>query len=84
MGSDHLNISRSLGHQLLALQKQFGLYKSLRSYESILDIEVFDLAKNKGKKYECVKCGAVVVYDSDCSCTVCDVVCCGTPMKPKK
>jgi len=49
-----------------------------------LNTEVFDLAKNKGKKYECVKCGAVVVYASDCSCTVCDIVCCGTPMKPKK
>jgi hypothetical protein len=43
-----------------------------------------NLAKNKGKKLTCEKCGAVVVYDSDCSCTVCDLVCCGVPMKAKK
>ena len=47
-------------------------------------LEVYDLAKNKGKKYACEKCGAVVVYDSDCNCSVCDLVCCGAPMKAKK
>jgi len=38
----------------------------------------------KGKKYKCEKCGVIVTVDSDCSCTVCDLVCCGAPLKEKK
>jgi len=42
------------------------------------------LAKMKGKKFECTSCGAVAVFDTDCSCGAeCDVVCCGKPMIPR-
>ena len=35
----------------------------------------------KGEKYKCEKCGLVVTIDSDCSCAVCDLICCGEPLK---
>ncbi len=38
----------------------------------------------KGDKYECSTCGVVMVVDNPCSCAVCDVMCCGAPMKPVK
>lgn len=45
--------------------------------------EVKKVAK-KGDKYKCEKCGVVLVVDEDCGCSACDVICCGTPMKPVK
>lgn len=39
----------------------------------------------KGSKLSCNVCGLVVTVDSDCGCVdVCDIVCCGKGMKPKK
>lgn len=38
----------------------------------------------KGEKYKCQKCGLVVVIDSACTCTACDLICCGLPLKPAK
>ncbi|TKJ26548.1 MAG: desulforedoxin [Hadesarchaea archaeon B3_Hades] len=35
----------------------------------------------KGEKYKCEKCGLVVAVDSDCNCEVCDLICCGEPLK---
>jgi len=35
----------------------------------------------KGEKYECETCGIVVTVDEECGCEVCDLVCCGAPMK---
>ena len=38
----------------------------------------------KGEKYKCEKCGLVVTIDSDCTCSVCDLICCDSPMKKVK
>lgn len=39
----------------------------------------------KGDSYSCGVCGIVVTVDEACGCAeVCDIVCCGEPMKPKK
>jgi hypothetical protein len=39
----------------------------------------------KGSKYTCSVCGLVVSIDNVCGCAnVCDIMCCDTPMKPKK
>ncbi|HXZ30221.1 MAG TPA: hypothetical protein VEG43_03570 [Dehalococcoidia bacterium] len=39
----------------------------------------------KGNSYVCAVCGLVVSVDEVCGCVdVCDVVCCGKPMKETK
>jgi hypothetical protein len=39
----------------------------------------------KGDKYRCSVCGMVVTVDNLCGCEdVCDIICCGEPMKAKK
>jgi len=43
---------------------------------------VLFLASKKGDKYECEDCGLVIMVDEPCGCEPCEVVCCGTPMKP--
>jgi hypothetical protein len=37
----------------------------------------------KGDAFECEACGIEVVCSKDCKCSVCDVICCGVPMKVK-
>jgi len=39
------------------------------------------MAKKKGSKYKCEKCGMVVIVDEACGCSECDLVCCNVPMK---
>jgi hypothetical protein len=40
---------------------------------------------SKGDKYSCAVCGMVVTVDEVCGCMdVCDIICCGTQMAPKK
>lgn len=42
-------------------------------------------AVKKGEKYGCSACGMVVSIDEVCGCAdVCDIICCGDQMKPKK
>ena len=39
----------------------------------------------KKQKYTCEVCGLVVSVDEVCDCVdICDIVCCGKQMKPKK
>ncbi len=39
----------------------------------------------KGNAYVCEVCGLTVTVDTVCGCVdVCDIVCCGKPMKEKK
>jgi hypothetical protein len=39
----------------------------------------------KGDKYQCSVCGIAVSIDEVCGCVdVCDIMCCGKQMKPKK
>jgi hypothetical protein len=39
----------------------------------------------QGDAYKCSVCGLVVSVDETCGCPqVCDIVCCDTPMKPKR
>jgi len=38
----------------------------------------------KGEKYRCQKCGLIVTIESPCTCTACDLICCGLPLKPVK
>jgi hypothetical protein len=39
----------------------------------------------KGSKYQCSVCGIAVRVDEVCGCVdVCDIICCGKQMKPKK
>jgi hypothetical protein len=38
----------------------------------------------KGTKYKCEEYGLVVVVDEACSCSSCDLICCGAPMKEVK
>jgi hypothetical protein len=39
----------------------------------------------KGARYECSVCGIVVTVDEVCGCVdVCDIICCGKQMRPKK
>ncbi len=40
------------------------------------------MAKKKGERYKCDQCGLVVLVEDVCGCEDCDVICCGTPMKP--
>jgi hypothetical protein len=40
------------------------------------------LANKKGDKYQCEDCGLVLLVDEPCGCEPCEIVCCGTPMKP--
>ncbi len=52
------------------------------------------MAKKCGKKksnkktkeqYVCGQCGLVISVDETCNCVdICDIICCGAPMKPKK
>lgn len=35
----------------------------------------------KGNKYVCSECGVVVSVDNPCSCSSCDLTCCGEAMK---
>ncbi|MFH1032114.1 MAG: hypothetical protein V1767_06100 [Chloroflexota bacterium] len=39
-----------------------------------------------GDAFVCGECGLVVTVDQPCTCVdeLCDIVCCGVPMKPKK
>ena len=38
----------------------------------------------KGESYACEVCGLVVSVDEVCGCVdVCDIICCGKPMKEK-
>ncbi|MBI2831765.1 MAG: hypothetical protein HYX79_05870 [Chloroflexi bacterium] len=40
---------------------------------------------SKGDSYVCGVCGLAVTVDEDCGCVdVCDIICCGEPMKAKK
>ena len=39
----------------------------------------------KGDSYACEVCGLAVTVDEGCGCIdVCDIVCCGKPMKERK
>jgi hypothetical protein len=39
----------------------------------------------RGDTYVCEVCGLAVSVDKVCGCVdVCDIVCCGKPMKPRK
>lgn len=39
----------------------------------------------KGARYQCSVCGIAVRIDETCGCAdVCDIICCGKQMKPKK
>lgn len=39
----------------------------------------------KGDVYQCGVCGIAVSIDEACGCIdVCDIICCGQQMKPKK
>jgi hypothetical protein len=39
----------------------------------------------KGEKYVCGVCGLGIRVDEVCGCVdVCDIICCGVQMKPKK
>ena len=38
----------------------------------------------KGDTYECKSCGIEVVCSSGCECNVCELLCCGKPMKNVK
>ena len=39
----------------------------------------------KGAKYECSVCGIAVSVDEVCGCVdVCDIICCGKQIKPRK
>ena len=39
----------------------------------------------KGDKYSCSVCGVAVRVDEACGCVdMCDIICCGKQMKPKK
>jgi hypothetical protein len=39
----------------------------------------------KGSKYSCEVCGIGVTVDEVCGCVdVCDIICCGEQMKPRK
>jgi hypothetical protein len=39
----------------------------------------------KGDTYSCGVCGVAVRIDEACGCVdMCDIICCGTQMKPKK
>ncbi len=41
--------------------------------------------KTKKEQYTCEQCGLVITVDETCNCVdVCDIICCGVPMKPKK
>ena len=42
------------------------------------------MAKKKGEKYKCEKCGLVIVVEDACGCGECDLICCNVPMKPVK
>ena len=42
------------------------------------------MANKKGDKYQCEDCGLVLMVDEPCGCEPCEIVCCGTPMKPVK
>jgi len=39
----------------------------------------------KGDAYKCSVCGLAVTVDEVCGCVdACDIICCETPMKPKR
>lgn len=39
----------------------------------------------KGDSYVCGVCGLAVTVDDECGCVdVCDIICCGEPMKARK
>jgi len=40
---------------------------------------------SKGESYVCEVCGLAVTVDEACGCVdMCDIVCCGQPMKERK
>lgn len=38
----------------------------------------------KGPIYTCAVCGAEVMVTKECTCSPCDLVCCGQPMTKKE
>lgn len=39
----------------------------------------------KGSRYSCGVCGLMITVDNICGCVdACDIVCCGSGMKPRK
>ena len=40
------------------------------------------MANKKGDKYHCEDCGLILMVNEPCGCEPCEIVCCGTPMKP--
>jgi hypothetical protein len=39
----------------------------------------------RGDSYVCEVCGLAVTVDEECGCVdVCDIICCGQPMKERK
>lgn len=65
-----------------------GVLPEIKNFNILLNqiikkTEVKKMAK-KGEKYRCEKCGIVVTVDRECGCTVCDLICCGVPMKKSK
>jgi hypothetical protein len=44
----------------------------------------YEKAMKKGDKWVCGQCGLVVTVDEACGCVdMCDIMCCGEPMKQK-
>lgn len=42
-------------------------------------------SKVQGSKYACVSCGLIITVDKACGCVdMCEILCCGAPMKTSK
>ncbi len=38
----------------------------------------------KGNQLQCDACGLVVTIDEECGCAMCDIICCGEEMTPRR
>ncbi|OGD46831.1 hypothetical protein A3K79_02890 [Candidatus Bathyarchaeota archaeon RBG_13_46_16b] len=59
------------------------IYLNVANEFSRLIMEVGWYSQERSK-YKCDECGLVVVVDDPCGCSMCDLVCCGEPMKEVK
>jgi hypothetical protein len=70
---------------ILRREKNMAEKKAATAKKAIARRTTAKKAVAKGDSYVCGVCGLAVTVDEVCGCVdVCDIICCGKPMKPKK
>ena len=69
----------------VATKKAATKKKAMATKKKMVTAKKPAVKTSKGDAYECGVCGLLVTVDETCGCAdVCDIICCGKPMKLKK